>query len=84
MTENINKIMKEKLGIFPPANDPLYAFDYPAEEISKNNLPNDLPLINKYCVVFQTQGDRRAGTHLISPLEILFLGLIDHGKTQLA
>lgn len=38
-------------------------------------------MISKYCAVFETQGDRRAGTHLISPLEILFLGLVDHSKT---
>ncbi len=43
-------------------------FIYPETEINSVNLANDLPLISKYCCVFETQGDRRAGTHLISPL----------------
>ena len=30
--------------------------------------------------MFETQGDRRAGTHLISPLEILYLTFVDHEK----
>ena len=46
--------MQNKLGICPPANKPLYAFDYPDLEIEKVKLSNDLPMISKYCCVFET------------------------------
>lgn len=39
-------------------------------------------MISKYCCVFETRGDRRAGTHLISPLEVLFLTIMDHSKAE--
>jgi hypothetical protein len=38
-------------------------------------------MIGKYCCVFETTGDRRIGTHLISPLEILFLNLCELEQT---
>jgi hypothetical protein len=42
-----------------------------------------VPLLGKYCCVFETEGDRRVGTHLISPLEILFLNIFDMDSLQL-
>ena len=39
--------------------------------------------MGKYCCVFETKGDRRAGTHLISPLEILFLNILDLSNIKL-
>ena len=41
-----------------------------------------MKLIDKYCCVFETQGDRRAGTHLISSLELFYLNLFDHSKNN--
>jgi hypothetical protein len=38
-------------------------------------------MIGKYCCVFETMGDRRIGTHVISPLEILFLNLCNLEQT---
>jgi hypothetical protein len=32
--------------------------------------------------VFATEGDRRAGTHLLGPLELLYLTLFDHGHAE--
>jgi hypothetical protein len=39
-------------------------------------------MIAKYCCVFETLGDRRIGTHVISPLEILFLNLCNLNETD--
>lgn len=74
MTSYINETLKKSLG-WQSANNPLFFYEFPV--LLPSPLRNDLPLLTKYCCVFETKGDRRAGTHLISPLEILFLNLLD-------
>ena len=66
MTEHINKFLKERLGI-ESANRSLFFYDF-SSEVETFKIGNELPLLKKYCCVFETVGDRRAGTHLISPL----------------
>jgi len=51
----------------PSANTPLFFYRFP-KDISALNLKNEAKLLSKYCCVFETIGDRRVGTHLISPL----------------
>lgn len=80
MTQKINSLLKERLGIHPPANTPLCFYEYSPEFLKSQNITNQLALIGKYCCVFETKGDRRAGTHLISPLQIIFLSLLEQEK----
>ena len=74
MTHWINELLRGELKIDPPANIPLYCYNFPTQY---EGVMNELPLISKYCCVFETRGDRRAGTHLISPLEMLFVNMFN-------
>jgi len=81
MTRLINNILIEEFGE-ASANFPVSFYEFPSH-FKDSILRNDLPLFSKYCCVFETRGDRRVGTHLISPLEILFLNIIDLADLQL-
>ncbi len=74
MTNFINNILMKEIKEHS-ANKPILCYEFPSS-IQELGLKNDIKLLPKYCCVFETQGDRRVGTHLISPLEILFLNIV--------
>ena len=73
MTALINQILRQEVNE-PSANQPLLFYEF--NDVKEYGLRNDLKLLPKYCCVFETAGDRRVGTHLISPLEIIFLNIV--------
>ena len=71
MSGHITKILSE-YGI-ECANRPIGFWEYPRENqiYEQNNIKNESPDIEKICTVFETLGEKRAGTHLIQGLNML-------------
>lgn len=82
MTRIVNDILEQEIGE-KSANIPILFYEFP-KDIQSLDLKNEVSLLSKYCCVFETWGDRRAGTHLISPLEIIFLNFFDTSSFDLA
>ena len=65
----------------PIANIPVGFFEYERGFTKQlrveSELKDDLPLLPKYCCVFETRGERRVGTHLISSLEVLLASFVE-------
>lgn len=86
MTDRVNEVMR-RAGR-EVANVPVGFYEY--QRGFRGQLPkqeeaikDDLDLLPKYCCVFETKGERRLGTHLISSLEVLLATFVETDKEKL-
>lgn len=71
MSDKITKILKT--FDIECANKPIGYWEYPSksEVYEKHGLRNDSPDLAKVCTIFETLGEKRAGTHLLQGLNMI-------------
>lgn len=87
ISEKVQAILEREHLLAGNIPKQIWLYDADFEKSAPSYIKNEYKLISKYCGVFETRGDRRAGTHLFQGVTILLMLLemahskaIDHKK----